>query len=74
MRVADAVRATSVVQRLKVGEKFTDSDGDWEVVRPTEVMNDDAVKVWVKPFPSHKNTRARAYVYDHSAQVKMIHS
>ena len=71
MRVKDDVRVTSVVQRLKVGERFTDADGDWEVVRPT-VVTGNIVEVFVLPYPSKGNQRIRTYLYDFSFQVKMI--
>lgn len=70
MRVKDAVRVTSVVQRLKVGERFTDSDGDWEVTKPSESFNDDAITLHLKRFPDGK--QSRSYVYDRDVQVKMI--
>ena len=72
MRVADAVRVTSIVRRLKVGEKFTDADGDWIVTRSPEVLNDDAVIVYVLPYPTKEGQRSRGYIYDYNAQVKML--
>lgn len=70
MRVADAVRATSVVQRLKEGEKFTDAEGNWVVSRPVEDQG-DTVTVYVKPVGKPK-ARSRGYKYPRSAQVKML--
>jgi hypothetical protein len=73
MRVADAVRETSVVHRLKVGEKFTDSDGDWEVVRKPELLHGGThVKVYIRPYPAKEGQRARAYVWHRGSQVKML--
>lgn len=72
MRVADAVRVTSVVQRLRVGDKFTEADGDWEVTRETEDINHHAVKVWVKPYPSVDGQRSRSYAYDRGHRVTLI--
>lgn len=71
MRVADAVRQTSIVRRLKVNETFTDTDGlDWIVTRAPKVLNDDAVTIWLRRYPD--GVRSREYVYDHDAQVKML--
>lgn len=72
MRVADAIKATSFVRRLRVGDKFSDVDGQWEVVRNPEVINGDGVKIYVLPFPHHDGQRARAYNYDMDARVDMI--
>lgn len=70
MRVADAVRVTSIVRRLKVGETFTDNDGDWEVVGAPEVVNGDAVSIRLRRYPDGKQNRK--YMYDYNAQVKML--
>lgn len=73
MRVADAVRKTSGIHRLKVGEKFVDTDGNWEVTRaPEEAENGTQVKVYVKPFPHRKGQRSRGYLWHRGAQVKML--
>ncbi|AMB17271.1 hypothetical protein SEA_WEISS13_57 [Mycobacterium phage Weiss13] len=71
MRVADAVRKTSGIHRLKVGEMFTDADGDWEVTREP-VVDGDWVVVYLRPVPFHEGQRARAYRYPLSTQVKML--
>lgn len=71
MRVADAVRVTSIVRRLRVGEKFTDADGDWEVASPPKVKGDN-VSLYVLPYPFKKGQRRRQYTYGYDAQVKMI--
>lgn len=71
MRVADAVRETSVVHRLKIGERFIDSDGEWEVTRSPEVDGDDVI-VYCKPFPARGRKRSTAYKYRKGAQVKML--
>ncbi|QNN99717.1 hypothetical protein PBI_ROPE_58 [Mycobacterium phage Rope] len=71
MRVADAVRKTSGIHRLKVGEMFTDEDGNWEVVRKPVVYR-DAVVVYLRPVPFHEGQRARAYRYPLGTQVKML--
>lgn len=69
MRVADAVRQTSVVQRLKVGEAFTDTDGDWEVARQPAILDDEVV-LWLRRYPNGQ--RANKYFYKLSAQVRLI--
>lgn len=70
MRVADAVRETSIVARLKVGEKFTDGDGDWIVVRSSEIHDNGVVTVFVRAYPDGKRTVK--YDYDRDFQVRMI--
>jgi len=72
MRVADSVRVTSAVQRLKEGDMFTEPDGDWIVTRDPEVINSDAVKLYVRPFPVDDSQRSRAYMYDHGHRVTLL--
>ena len=70
MRVADAVRKTSVVQRLRVGETFTDHDGsNWEVTRQPAILKDEVV-LWIRRFPN--GVRSAKYTYPLSAQVDML--
>lgn len=72
MRVADAVRATSVPHRLKVGDKFTDVDGNWEVTRTPEFVDDDTVCLYLKPSPAHDGARSRAFLYSRNVSVTLI--
>jgi hypothetical protein len=72
MRVADAVRATSVPHRLKVGDKFTDADGNWEVVRVPEKMDNNTVCLYLLPFPARDHQRARAYLYSRNVSLTLI--
>lgn len=70
MRVADSVRVTSVVQRLKESDMFSEADGDWEVTKNSEIVNDHAVKVFVRRLPDGKSSKA--YIYDHGHRVTLI--
>jgi hypothetical protein len=72
MRVADSVRVTSFVRRLRVGDKFSDHDGDWEVTRAPEIDNGTYVTVYIKPYPDG-SSRSRAYKYHIDSRVNVIH-
>lgn len=70
MRVADALRATSVPHRLRVGDKFSDTDGEWEVAREPKVIKGNGVRLWLKRHPG--GVRARAYDFDPNKSVSLI--
>jgi len=68
MRVADAVRATSVPHRLRVGDKFVDGGVTLEVTRVPEVVNADTVCVYAKRVDG---TRSTAYLIPKSVSLEL---
>lgn len=72
MKVSADVRVTAFVRKLRLGDRFTDGTGEWEVVRSPEVVNGSSVVVYVLPFPHHDGQRARAYRYEMDARVDIV--
>lgn len=72
MKVSADVRVTAFVRKLRVGDKFNDGTGDWEVVRSPHVVDGKEVVLYVLPTPSHEGQRARAYRYEMDARVNII--
>jgi hypothetical protein len=73
MMVSREARTTATVRVLRVGDKFTEADGDWEVVRGPEISEDRTeVTIYVRPFPYYEGQRARGYSYDIDARVNII--
>ena len=70
MMVSRDARVTAAVRLLRVGDKFTEADGNWEVTRVPEKVDASTVRLYVKPFPNGQ--RSRAYLYDIDARVDII--
>lgn len=63
-------KQTTYVRRLHVGDRIED-DGIWIVSRVPETVDTQQVKVYLQPVPMFKGQRARAYLYDVNARVRL---
>lgn len=75
MNMTAEKRATAYVRKLHVGDKFADSDGNWEVTREPVVIDGVSVAIWLLPVPRRRGRRpySKRFLYFMDSRVKIIH-
>lgn len=69
-------RATAFVRKLRVGDKFVDDEGTWEVTRAPVVKYGNQIHISLLPVPRRRGVRpySQSYVYkDIDLRVKIVH-
>lgn len=69
MRVADAMRATGVPHRLKVGDKYSDGGVTYVVTRRPETVDADTVCVYAKRI---NGTRSTAFLIPKTVSLALV--
>lgn len=81
MNMTAEKRATAFVRMLRVGDKFQDADGKWEVTKEPKVRyykgNPTSVTISIRRYPNvlryGRKPVSRRYIYDVDHRVKIVH-
>lgn len=75
MNMTAEKRATAFVRKLRVGDKFIDADGKWEVTKAPVVKYGTTVHISLLPIPRRPGVRpySQSYKYDVDYRVKIVH-